>query len=315
MISREKQIYNRINTYIKKYGIQSFIKMTLHAMDRHLGLSDDQLINRLFKDSSPTNDASVFDIGGKKLNHYITESFESIMLLLSDRLSDDKIAYGRKIKITGKPLDILIGHGFRSSDGKEYQSYSMAFIIRKEANDIGFEFVSIFPDVTASGKTQPTGRTAYDAYTKEKSPLFETYLRCINEDANKENKNLREVLIASYYPAMVSDEGDIWSEKIRLQIQNDRGTTELNINMYESSMSYGKKSFQTVTYDRAVWSVPEHYKTVFPDQCRHVSNFIHMYRHINEGIELPRSFDIRTQYEIEDAKENDGYGFGLNNRF
>ena len=103
MISREKQIYNRINTYIKKYGIQSFIKMTPHAMDRHLGLSDDQLINRLFKDSSPTNDASVFDIGGKKLNHYITESFESIMLLLSDRLSDDKIAYGRKIKITGKP--------------------------------------------------------------------------------------------------------------------------------------------------------------------------------------------------------------------
>lgn len=85
--------------------------------------------------------------------------------------------------------------------------------------------------------------------------------------------------------------------------------------MYESSMSCGKKSFQTVTYDRAVRLIPEHYKTVFPDQYRHVSNFIHMYRHINEGIELPRSFDIRTQYEIEDAKKNDGYGFGLNNRF
>lgn len=45
MISRKEQIYNRINTYIKKYGIQSFIKMTPHAMDRHLGLNDDQLIN------------------------------------------------------------------------------------------------------------------------------------------------------------------------------------------------------------------------------------------------------------------------------
>lgn len=46
-----------------------------------------------------------------------------------------------------------------------------------------------------------------------------------------------------------------------------------------------------------------------------MSAFIHMYRHINEGMELPRSFDIRTQYEIEDAKETDGYGLGLNNRF
>ena len=69
--------------------------MTPHAMDRHLGLSDDQLIDRLFKDSSPTNDASVFDIGGNKLNHYIKESFESIIPLLSNRLSDDKIAYGK----------------------------------------------------------------------------------------------------------------------------------------------------------------------------------------------------------------------------
>lgn len=64
MISRKEQIYNRINTYIKKYGIQSFIKMTPHAMDRHLGLNDDQLIDRLFKDSSPTNDASVLILAG-----------------------------------------------------------------------------------------------------------------------------------------------------------------------------------------------------------------------------------------------------------
>lgn len=315
MISREEQIYNRIKAYIQNYGIQTFIKMTPHVIDKHLGLNDEQLINRLFRDSDSTNDASVFDIGGNKLNRYIKESFVSIMPLLAVRLSDDKIAYGKNIKIAGKPLDIPIGHGFRSSDGKEYQSYSMAFIICKEANDIGFKFVSIFPDITASGKTVLTGRTAYDAYTKEKSPLFETYLRCINEDANKENKNLRELLIASYYPAAVSDEGDVWSEKIRLQIQNDRGTTELNINMYEGSISYGKKSFRTAKYDQAVQSIPEHYKAVFPDQCRHVNNFINMYRHIREGIELPRSFDIRTQYEIEDAKEADRYGFGINNMF
>ncbi len=315
MISREDQIYNRINTYINNYGIKTFIKMTPHAIDKHLGLSDDQLINRLFKDSNPTNDASVFDIEGNRLNHYIKESFVSIIPLLAKRLSDDKIAYGKKIKIAGKPLDIPIGHGFRSSDGKEYQSYSMAFIVRKEANDIGFEFVSIFPDITVSGKIEPTGRTAYDAYTKEKSPLFEAYLRCINEDANKENKNMRELLIASYYPAMISDEGDVWSEKIKLQMQNDRGMTELNINMYEGSISYGKKSFKTAKYDQAVRSIPEHYKAVFPDQCRHVNNFINMYRHIREGIELPRSFDIRTQYEIEDAKETAHYGFGLDKLF
>lgn len=315
MIRREDQICSRINAYIKNYGIQTFIKMTPHAIDKHLGLSDEQLINRLFKDPDPTNDASVFDIGGNRLNRYIKESFVSIIPLLAKRLSDDKTAYGKNIKIAGKPLDIPIGHGFRSSDRKEYQSYSMAFIIRKEANDIGFEFVSVFPDITASGKTEPTGRTAYDAYTKEKSPLFETYLRYINEDANKENRNMRGLLIASYYPAIISDEGDAWSEKIRLQIQNDRGTTELNINMYKNSVSYGKKSFKTVKYDQAARTFPEHYRTVFPDQCRHAGNFIHMYRHINEGIELPRSFDIRTQYEIEDAKENDGYGFWLNNRF
>lgn len=311
MVNRKEQTYNRINAYIKNYGVQSFIKMTPHAIEKHIGLSDEQLINRLFKESNPTNDASVFDIGGKRLNHYIKKSFESIIPLLSNKLSDDKIAYGKKIKITGKPLDIPIGHGFRSSDGKEYQSYSISFIICKEANDIGFEFVSIFPDITAAGKTESTGRTAYDAYTKEKSPLFETYLRCINEDANKENKSLRELLIASYYPPKVSDEGNVWSEKIKLQIQNDRGTTELSINMYEGSISYGKKSFKTVHYDRAIQSIPQHYKVTFSDQCRHINNFINMYRHINEGIGLPKSFDKRTQYEIDDLKEFHNNGFGL----
>ncbi|MDE6913842.1 MAG: hypothetical protein K2P35_09125 [Lachnospiraceae bacterium] len=253
----------------------------------------------------------MFDISGNRLNRYIKESFESIIPLLSNKLSDDRIAYGKKIKITGKPLDIPIGHGFRSSDGKEYQAYSMAFIVCKEANNIGFKFVSIFPDITAAGKTEPTGRTAYDAYIKNRSPLFETYLRCINEDANKKNRNLRELLIASYYPAKVSEEGDVWSEKIKLQIQNDKGTTELNINMYEGSMSYGRKSLKTVPYNRAVQSIPEHYRLIFSDQCRHVNNFINMYRHVNEGIKLPKSFDTRTQYEIEDTKELNNYGFGL----
>ncbi len=311
MVSREEQIYNRINAYINNYGIQTFIKMTPHATEKHIALTDEQLIDRLFKDNNPTNDASVFDISGNRLNRYIKESFESIIPLLSNKLSDDRIAYGKKIKITGKPLDIPIGHGFRSSDGKEYQAYSMAFIVCKEANNIGFKFVSIFPDITAAGKTEPTGRTAYDAYIKNRSPLFETYLRCINEDANKKNRNLRELLIASYYPAKVSEEGDVWSEKIKLQIQNDKGTTELNINMYEGSMSYGRKSLKTVPYNRAVQSIPEHYRLIFSDQCRHVNNFINMYRHVNEGIKLPKSFDTRTQYEIEDTKELNNYGFGL----
>ena len=312
MISREEQVYNRIKAYLNNYGAKAFIRMTPHAIEKHIALTEEQLIDRLFRDDNPTNDASVFDISGARLNRYIQESFDSIIPLLANKLSDSRIAYGKKIKITGKPLYIPVGHGFRSSDGKEYQAYSMAFIVSKEANNIGFEFVSIFPDITAAGKTEPTGRTAYDVYTKKKSPLFETYLRCINEDANKENKNLRELLIASYYPPKVSEEGDVWSEKIRLQIQSDRGTTELNINMYEGSMSYGRKSLKTVPYDQAVRSIPEHYRSAFPDQCRHVNNFINMYRHINEGMELPRSFDIRTQYELDDAKEFDNYGFGLN---
>ncbi len=46
-----------------------------------------------------------------------------------------------------------------------------------------------------------------------------------------------------------------------------------------------------------------------------ISADINMYRHIREGIELSRSFDIRTQYEIEDAKETAHYGFGLDKMF
>lgn len=60
MISREEQIYNRIKAYIQNYGIQTFIKMTPHVIDKHLGLNDEQLINRLFRDPDSTNDASVF---------------------------------------------------------------------------------------------------------------------------------------------------------------------------------------------------------------------------------------------------------------
>lgn len=259
MVNREEQVCNRIRAYINRYGVQTCIRMTPHAVEKHVSLTDEQLIDRLFKDDNSTNDASVFDISGNRLNRCMQESFDSVVPLLANRLSDDRIAYGKKIKVTGKPLDIPVGHGFRSSDGKEYQTYSMAFAVCKTANNIGFEFVSVFPDITVSGKAEPTGRTAYDVYTKERSHLFKTYLRCINEDANKGNKSMRELLIASYYPAKVSNEGDVWGEKIRLQIQNDRGTTELNINMYENSMSYGRKTMKAVHYDRAARSIPEHY--------------------------------------------------------
>lgn len=36
MISREEQIYNCIKAYIQNYGIQTFIKMTPHVIDKHL---------------------------------------------------------------------------------------------------------------------------------------------------------------------------------------------------------------------------------------------------------------------------------------
>lgn len=297
---QEYSYYKRISQYIEKYGVESAVKMTDHAIENHFGIDDNTLIERLFHGEKATNDSSVFDISEKDLKKDIKDSFVAIMPKLARKLANPQIPYGKNIKIDGPALDHVIGHGFRSSDGKEYMAQSMSIVVQKTSDTLGFKPISIFPNI-ASFDAISTGRNIDDAYTKDRTYLYSTYIKCVNADANKTNLGFDDCLAAKYNPELVTKE-NVWPENIDLHVQNDTGNTALNIKMYGDRIRIGKIR---TSYDIAYKSIPQFYKDIYPDQIRHVKNFIDMYRCVSEGVPLPKSYNPRPLYEIEQEKSED----------
>lgn len=225
------------------------------------------------------------------------------MLIISDVIMDNQLSYGEKFVFTGPQMDIPIGHGFSSIDGKEYQAYSIAFVLKKVNNNIGFEPVTIYPDIT-SPDAEPTGRTINDTYIKEISPLFETYIKCINKDANKTNTKSENKLIALYYPEKKSHQEKLWSEKIKLQILDDKFGIAYNINLYPDKISHGKVIMSKTNYRNAIKDIPSFYRNSFPEQFIQVDNFINTYKNINEGIVFPKTFDEISKKFLNNQQSN-----------